>query len=583
MVFKLDNVNQTELVPQSVLAYNNASHYVSINASSGIVFYDTSSNITATIAWTGIETTNPNGFDIISPINMNSNGINNIYDISFNNGINITDNGGYIKSNNVDNLTIHYGNIILDGNLIITGDIDISLNININFNGFNSNNVGEINFINGINIFDESNNSQITSSNGGLLTLESVNDLVLNVNNNSIVELTPTTLTLTANGTGNLVVSSANSHFITNPSSYIDIKNDALINGTNNPAFGDETYDFNLDPINGLRFNYSNITAGENTTCSIAGSTDLTLTSSKGQINLNSYDNVNIYPGVNLFVKSNDSIFLNAPNDINLTSTNGNGNLSSFGVMSIQSTDDAINLTSASNIVLNAPNGSSSINMTAGNQVNITSMDGILNLTASNSNINLNALTDITIQSNGLGTINTNAPNSNSYGNALPICLNKFKNGTWSYTLGGQVFQDVFAGSPITIALPTQFFAESPTSGYTSTMWQINFDMNCWNFANAGDKGFAIYLSFIDNNANLYEPFLYNNLTPYCKWDNPPTFNGAFTQFKSINFCDYIDFTGLVGSNDSNIRLQMNIAGDSQFLNVAFKFKLGFTRIQSIN
>jgi hypothetical protein len=78
MSFQLSNTKQTDLVPQSVLGYNNTSQYVSIDASSGIIFYDASSNISATIAWTGIGTTNPTGFDIISTINMNGNDINNI-------------------------------------------------------------------------------------------------------------------------------------------------------------------------------------------------------------------------------------------------------------------------------------------------------------------------------------------------------------------------------------------------------------------------------------------------------------------------------------------------------------------------
>lgn len=178
--------------------------------------------------------------------------------------------------------------------------------------------------------------------------------------------------------------------------------------------------------------------------------------------------------------------------------------------------------------------------------------------------------------------INLNSFNLNANNLALPICLNQFEIGTWSYTIGSQVFQDVFSANPIIINLPNEFFGDSPSAGYTSTNWQINFDMNCWNFVNAGDKGFAIYLSFINNNGDLIESFLYNQLTPYCKWDNPPTFNGANGRFKSINFCDFIDFAALVGSNDSKIRLQMNIAGDNQFLDVEYKFKLGFTRIQRI-
>ena len=50
MSFQLSNVNKTDLVPQTVLGYNNASQYISIDPSSGIVFYNSTSNITATIA-----------------------------------------------------------------------------------------------------------------------------------------------------------------------------------------------------------------------------------------------------------------------------------------------------------------------------------------------------------------------------------------------------------------------------------------------------------------------------------------------------------------------------------------------------
>ena len=253
-------------------------------------------------------------------------------------------------------------------------------------------------------------------------------------------------------------------------------------------------------------------------------------------------------------------------NDItNLDTLSSTGNLT-LSAADIFTNCQGINLDAGSYINLQVSSGY--INLNSSNEINMTAQNNYITLTAS---------TDITLQSASLGTININAPNSNSYGNALPICLNQFENGTWSYTLGGQVFQNVFSSN---INLPPQFFAENTT--YTSTRWQINFDMNCWNFVNAGDKGFAIYLSFLDSNSNLYEPFLYNQQTPYCKWDNPPTFNGAFTQFKSINFCDYVDFNGLIGSNNSNITLEMYIAGDNVFNNVDFKFKLGFTRIQRV-
>lgn len=211
----------------------------------------------------------------------------------------------------------------------------------------------------------------------------------------------------------------------------------------------------------------------------------------------------------------------------------------------------------------------------------IANINDDINLTSTTKSITLTGEDNLSLISSSLGNINLDAPNMNSYGWAMPICLNHFSEDVWSYTLGGQVFEDVFSSNPIIIPLPTIFFAENPQSGYTTTRWQINFDMNCWNMTNTNDKGFAIYLSFLDVNSNLYEPYLYNQLTPYCKWDNGATFSGANNSFKTVNFCDWVSFGGLVGSFDSTLRLQMNIAGDSP-MNCNYRFKLGFTRIDRV-
>ena len=283
----------------------------------------------------------------------------------------------------------------------------------------------------------------------------------------------------------------------------------------------------------------TDLTSGDNTTFSNG------LITTVGQISVNSGDNI----GLNATV----ALIANATDDIQLNVTNNNITLNALNSQIVSN---------ASGFVVNASD--------------------FISLTANNDYMTLQADDDITLNSSGLGNIILNAPNINSYNWANPISFNQFEAGNWSYTLGGQTFEDVFSASPIIVPLPVEFFALNPQSGYTSSRWELNFDMNCWNFANAGDKGFAIYLSFLDTNGNLYEPFLYNQLTPFCKWDNPPTFSGAFSQFKSINFCDRIDLGGLQGSNDSNLRLQMNIAGDNVFLNVDFKFKLGFTRINRI-
>lgn len=337
----------------------------------------------------------------------------------------------------------------------------------------------------------------------------------------------------------------------------------------------------------GLLFNLGSV--GNSVSIDAEGGASINLSSAVGTANLSpsilslndTIDTASLsVVGGNLNIVST-GITLSGNDFINIIANNDNMSFTA---------DDDIKLTSVGKgILLNGGSGDAGqpdITLTTQSGTltgNITLLSaGSIDMNAQNSSMTLNALNDITVQSNGLGTMNLNTPNMNSYNYALPISLNHFEKGTWSYTLGSQVFEDVFSSSPITISLPSQFFAENPISGYTSTRWQINFDMNCWNFSDAGDKGFATYVSFIDNNANIYEPFLYNQLTPFCKWDNPPTFSGAYSNFKSINFCDYVDFRGLVGSNDSNIRLQMNIAGNNSFNNVDFKFKIGFTRIQRI-
>jgi hypothetical protein len=228
------------------------------------------------------------------------------------------------------------------------------------------------------------------------------------------------------------------------------------------------------------------------------------------------------------------------------------------------------------------------LTITGGNILNlngtaVVASGDYITLTANNDYMTLSADDDITINSAGAGNINLNAPNINSYNWAMPISFQYLFGGNWSYTLGSQVFEDVFGPSPPTIPLPTQFFADNPQSGYTSSRWELKFDMNCWNMGGtSADKGFAIYLSFLDVNANTYEPRIYKQLTPFCRWDNPAGFSiGPNSDFKSINFADTIDLGGLVNSFDSNLRLQMNIAGDSS-MSCEFELKLGFTRTNRI-
>lgn len=282
----------------------------------------------------------------------------------------------------------------------------------------------------------------------------------------------------------------------------------------------------------------NDITSGNTTTFSNG------LITTAVQFDINSGDNIGLDASVSLIANATDEIQLNVLNN---------------------------------NITLNSVNAQF-VSNTTGFSVNASDF---IQLTANNDYIFLQADDDLTLFSPGLGNINLDAPNVNSYNWAMPISFSQFETGIWSYTTGGQVFQNVYS---VNVPLPVEFFALNPQSGsYTSSRWELSFDMNCWNFANAGDKGFAIYLSFLDNIGNLYEPIIYNSTTPFCKWDMPPTYAGTLGQFKSVNFCDRIDLGALQNSNDSNLLLQMNIAGDLPFNFVDFKFKVGFSRVNRIN
>ena len=202
-----------------------------------------------------------------------------------------------------------------------------------------------------------------------------------------------------------------------------------------------------------------------------------------------------------------------------------------------------------------------------------------LSITSNNDSITITADDNISLTSSGDGNINLDAPNINSYGWALPICLNVFEIGAYNYGAGSQILQDVYQ---VAFNLPNQFFSNVPQSGYTATRWQINFDMNQFNMSSNSDKGFAICFELWDSNSNVYSPFLYDQLQPFCRWNNGATWtNGTYNNFSSVNWCDYIDLGGMAGTFDGNLTLHLFVAGDNPFT-ADFKLKFGLTRINRI-
>ncbi|MGL5965560.1 MAG: hypothetical protein ACRCZ2_14375 [Fusobacteriaceae bacterium] len=202
-----------------------------------------------------------------------------------------------------------------------------------------------------------------------------------------------------------------------------------------------------------------------------------------------------------------------------------------------------------------------------------------ISLTANNDFITITADDNISLTSAGEGNINLDAPNINSYGWALPICLNVFEISSYNYSVGGQALQDVYQFS---FNLPNQFFSNVPQSGYTATRWQVNFDMNQFNMSNNSNKAFAMCFELWDSNSNVYSSFLYNQQQPFCRWNNPAAWtNGTYTNFSSVNWCDYIDLGGMAGTFDGNLTLHLFVAGNNPFTS-EFKLKFGLTRINRV-
>jgi DUF4097 and DUF4098 domain-containing protein YvlB len=139
---------------------------------------------------------------------------------------------------------------------------------------------------------------------------------------------------------------------------------------------------------------------------------------------------INFYDSVSTILASIswNGISTNNPNGFNIQSPLNMNNNNINNVNSLNGPTGGINLTlnSSGNIQLDA---SGNITLDSSGNMTLNSLNGNIDLysantvgiNAQNSSMSLNALTDITIQSTGAGNILLNAPNMNSYGNALPI------------------------------------------------------------------------------------------------------------------------------------------------------------------
>jgi hypothetical protein len=245
----------------------------------------TSSGISVSISSQGLTTTNVSGLNIKCPLNLNNNNITNVNDISCNDiscdtlyynhlvppifgitgptgfsftgptgptGFSVT---GSTGPTGITGPTGQSGAIVPLSTILSVGNSAGPTGINMNGNDIIE--VGKQKFSAGINISDKLTKSQITSDNIGNLNIESTDNLLLNLNNVSKVELTPNDLTLTGNGLNGIILNSTENITLNAPSGVISINTGNLFDGG---GFMWNSYPMGITFFNNWNgsFNYTN-------------------------------------------------------------------------------------------------------------------------------------------------------------------------------------------------------------------------------------------------------------------------------------------------------------------------------------
>lgn len=239
-------------------------------------------------------------------------------------------------------------------------------------------------------------------------------------------------------------------------------------------------------------------------------------------------------------------------------------------------------------LTINAPgiisgDGSGLTNVTATDPTKLPLAGGEMSgAITSASNLDLEASSNINIQSTNGGNIALNAFNLVSYGFALPICFDFYEiDRNYNYS-GGQAWEMIWQQD---VGIPPQIFSENPPSGYASVKWRIDFTINTWNNGsgnNNSDKFMAYYIEFEDPNGNPISPLIVNSQTPFCRHNNNSTWNGGgLSEFQPFSWTDLVDFSTFVGTQSSQLRLKVYFAADNP-KNFNFSYKVGLTKTTRI-
>jgi len=95
-----------------------------------------------------------------------------------------------------------------------------------------------------------------------------------------------------------------------------------------------------------------------------------------------------------------------------------------------------------------------------------------------------------------------------------------------------------------TMTIPTEIFTQ-PNGFY---FWKIDFAINCWNMSVQSDKGYAMYVEFLDSASTSFYSQVFNNSTPYTTYKNASNYSNTVSQTENYVLTDYINFTGCSGS-----------------------------------
>jgi hypothetical protein len=275
--------------------------------------------------------------------------------------------------------------------------------------------------------------------------------------------------------------------------------------------------------------------------------------------------------GVNhtIFLQNND-VVASATHIINISSGDPASVGEHFGIEYYSTTNDDFVVTS----------GGGGFIVNANDNITLNSGSNTTDIGDTNNILGHSCITQVDPTSD---RIKLDAYSINSYGYAMPICFTRERADIFSYNFNG-------SGIPQTIemvyqtgfAIPNYFTTESPSPTYTSTIWKVDFALNCWNCSVTGDKGLALYFTLQDATSSFnMSPQTYNANTPYAVYQPSSTYTSGTgnNAFQNFNWTDFIDLAPLQGQGSGALPLNLllNFGADNAFT-CNFQLTLTLTR-----